>query len=348
MHRRSFPVLALVALAAFLVALGPLLRWYVYPRVVKVPDNQYQAVVLQAREATLIDYGSFTGVPHQTVTIVQTIKGDAAAAAAEKRRTGRDVDVWDALSYVEGTDGKMISRIPEVYVFDAHTQEPVHCCGESVDGDPVVRTGIEYKFPFETQPRDYLYYDPQTRTSAPIHYRGTVDYRGMKVYYFEQTIPWVQVGFLKTMPDGIAGMTPQSITDAGFQRWYSTVRTFWVDPTTGAPVRGEEKHSEELRFPASSGRAPVTIFKGDVQIRPDYLAATAKQIGAQRQQVLVLSTYAPWGAPALGLLVLAGAALLELRGRRRSAQSPQLLLGQQDGSGPDGDEDRRARQVSSA
>lgn len=348
MHRRAG--LVLVALAAFLAAFGPLLRWYDYPRVVEVPANQYQAVVLQAKDATLIDYATFSAVPHRTVTIVQTLRGDSAAAAAEKKRTGRDVVVWDTLSYVVGTDGKMISSIPEVYVFDAHTQEPVHCCGESVDGDPVTRTGVEYKFPFDTQPRDYQYYDPQTRASAPIHYRGTQEYRGMQVYYFEQTIPWTRVDFPKTMPAGMSGLTPAGIESAGFQRWYTTVRKFWVDPVTGAPVNGEEQHREELRFPASSGKAPVTVFSGDVKIRADYLAATAAQVKGQRQLVLALSSYLPWGAPGLGLALLGCALLLEWRerGRDRDRDRP-LPPGPErsgtGGSGPDADEDGGPRQV---
>jgi hypothetical protein len=331
--------LVLVALAAFLAALGPLVRWYDYPRVVEVPANEYQTVVLQAKDATLIDYGTLTGVPHQTVTIVQTLKGDAAAATAEKKRTGRDVVVWDSLAYVLGTDGKMVSRIPEVYVFDAHTQEPVHCCGESVDGDPATRTGIEYKFPFDTQPRDYQYYDAQTRSSAPILFKGTRDYRGMKVYYFEQTIPWTRVVFPKTMPAGITGLTPASITALGYQRWYSTTREFWVDPVTGAPVNGEEQHHEELRFAAGSGRAPITVFEGDVKIRPDYLDATFKTVSSQRQLVLGLSTYVPWGAPILGAVLLGFAFLFEVRGRRKASREGQR------GSVGDGDEDGGAWQV---
>ncbi|MEY9966433.1 hypothetical protein ABIA33_004498 [Streptacidiphilus sp. MAP12-16] len=342
MHRRSS--LLLVALAAFLAALGPLLRWYDYPRVVEVPANQYQVVVLQARDATLIDYSTLTGVPHRTVTIVQTLRGDSAAAAAEKRRTGRDVVVWDTLSYVLGNDGRMISSIPEVYVFDAHTQDPVHCCGESVDGDPVTRTGIEYKFPFDTQPRDYQYYDEQTRTSAPIHYQGVRMYRGMRVYYFEQTIPWTQVPFPRTMPAGVTGLTPASIAALGYQRWYTTVRTFWVDPVTGAPVNGEEQHHEELRFPAAGGRAPVTVFAGDVKIRSDYLDSTAALVKQQRILVLALSTYIPWGFPVVGALLLGCAFLLELRGRRRDGRASAGSAGSA-GSVGDGDEDGGARQV---
>lgn len=59
--------------------------------------------------------------------------------------TDRDVVVWDALSSVMGPDGAMVSRIPERYVFDAHTQDPVNAPGEMVDGDPVRREGAEFK-----------------------------------------------------------------------------------------------------------------------------------------------------------------------------------------------------------
>ncbi|WP_051943237.1 DUF3068 domain-containing protein [Streptacidiphilus rugosus] len=336
-HRLS---LVLVALAAFVAVLGVMLRVWVYPRVVAVPDNQYQAVVLEAKDATLIDYSRMVGVPHQHVTIVQTLKGDAAAAQAEKRRTGRSVVVWDGLSYVLGNDGKRLSAIPEVYVFDARTQEPVHCCGESVDGDALSRIGVEYKFPFDTQPHDYQYFDPQTRASAPIHYKGRQKLDGLTVYYFEQTIPWTRVPFPKAMPENVA-ITPAQIDALGYQRWYTTVRKFWVDPVTGAPVDGEELHNEQLRFPASSGMAPVTIFSGDVKIRPDFRASALALVKSQRTLVLMLSTYLPWGLPTLGVVLLGLAFVAEGRARRRARPLGSTPV-------PDADEDRRAGDVTAA
>ncbi|MEY9843403.1 hypothetical protein ABH940_000464 [Streptacidiphilus sp. BW17] len=337
--------LLLVALAAFVSVLGVMMRVWVYPRVVAVPDNQYQVVVLQAKDATLIDYATLTSVPHQTVTIVQTLKGDAAAAQAEKKRTGRSVVVWDTLSYILGGDGKRLSAIPEVYTFDPRTQDPVHCCGESIDGDAVSRIGVEYKFPFNTQPHDYQYFDEQTRTSAPIHYKGTEKVGGLTVYYFEQTIPWTQVPFPKTMPANVA-ITPAQIAALGYQRWYTTVRKFWVDPVTGAPVNGEEIHNEQLRFPASAHHAPVTVFQGDVKIRPDYQAATLALVKNEQTLVLMLSTYLPWGLPLLGVGLLALAFVVEGRDRRRRAD------GNSGSQGPasvaEADEDRGPRDVPSA
>lgn len=67
---------------------------------------------------------------------MQTLRGDVEASERIEKSAGRDVVVWDALSYVEGPDGKMVSRMPERYIFDAYTQEPVHATGEMVDGAP--------------------------------------------------------------------------------------------------------------------------------------------------------------------------------------------------------------------
>ncbi|MCK7622032.1 DUF3068 domain-containing protein [Streptomyces sp. RS10V-4] len=318
--------LVLLALAVFFTALSPLLRWYAFPRLAKVPAGQYQAMVLEARPATLLDYGTMKARQVPRVTIVQTLKGDVAAAHRVQQATGRSVVVWNTLSYVAGPDGRMVSRIPERYVFDAHTQEPVHATGEAVgetvDGDPVRRTGIEYKWPFLTQKRDYAYFDPQTRTSAPIHYKGTRTFHGLEVYYFEQTIPWTRVPLPKKMP--VQGITPETVARTGTTRWYSTTRMFWVEPVTGAPVNGEEIHKEELRGgQLVPGGGKVTAFAGHVRMRADYVDATVDLVSSQRTLVLLLTGYLPWGFLALGAALLLLGLVLEARARRpRPAAAP--------------------------
>ncbi|KQV93167.1 DUF3068 domain-containing protein [Streptomyces sp. Root369] len=311
--------LVLLALAVFFAALSPLLRWYAFPRLAKIPANQYQDMVLEAKDATLIDYNDgMKAKKVPKVTIVQTLKGNVEASEKIEKTAGKDVVVWDGLSYVVGPDGKMVSKIPERYIFDAHTQEPVHATGEMVDGDPVKREGIEFKFPFLTEKRDYEYFDAQARTSAPIHFKGTQTFRGVDVYYFEQTIPWTKVPFPKTMP--VQGITPASLAKTGTTRWYTTVRKFWVEPLTGAPVYGEELHTEELRGGTLlGGRDKVTVFAGDVKMREDYIRHTVDLVKSNRTLVLLMTSYLPWGFLILGLLLLALALWLEARGRRPAA-----------------------------
>ncbi|KOT50439.1 MULTISPECIES: DUF3068 domain-containing protein [Streptomyces] len=307
--------LVLLAFAVFFAALSPLLRWYAFPRLAKIPPNQYQATVLEAKPATLLDYGTMRARQVPKISIVQTLKGNVEESERIEKTAGRDVVVWDALSHVAGPDGKMVSQIPERYIFDAHTQEPVHATGEMVDGDPVRRTGIEYKWPFLTEQRDYDYFDAQTRTSAPIHYKGVRTFRGLDVYYFEQTIPWTKVPFPKKLP--VQGITSEAVAKSGTTRWYSTKRMFWVEPVTGAPVNGEEIHKEELRGGALvPGGGKVTAFSGHVKMRPDYVTATVDLVTSQRRLVLLLTSYLPWGFLALGAALLTLGLVLEARGRR--------------------------------
>ncbi|MFH8682659.1 DUF3068 domain-containing protein [Streptomyces lydicus] len=307
--------LVLLAFAVFFAALSPLMRWYAFPRLAKIPPSQYQGVVMEAKPATLINYGTMKAQRVPKVTIVQTLKGNVAASDRIERTAGRDVVVWDTLSYVAGPDGKMVSEIPERYIFDAHSQAPVHATGEMVDGDPVRRQGIEYKWPFLTEKRDYTYFDAQTRTSAPIHYKGTRTFHGLEVYYFEQTIPWTKVPLPKKMP--VKGITPQAVEKMGTTRWYTTKRMFWVEPVTGAPVNGEEIHKEELRGgDLLPGGGKVTAFAGHVKMRDDYVDSTVALVTSQRTLVLLLTSYLPWGFLVLGAALLSLALYLEARSRR--------------------------------
>ncbi|MGI5198908.1 DUF3068 domain-containing protein [Streptomyces sp. CA-288835] len=313
--------LILLAFAVFCTALSPLLRWYAFPRLAKIPANQYQDMVLEAKDATLLDYGTMTARKVDKVSIVQTLKGNVEASEKIEKTAGRDVVVWDGLSYVQGPDGKMVSKIPERYIFDAHTQEPVHATGEMVDGDAVRREGIEFKWPFLTEKRDYEYFDAQARVTAPIHYKGTQDFRGVNVYYFEQTIPWTKVPIPKAMP--VKGITPESVAKTGTTRWYTTVRKFWVEPATGAPVYGEEIHKEELRGGTLlGGRDKVTAFSGHVKMREDYIDSTVDLVKSQRVLIMLLTSYLPWGFLILGAGLLSLSLYLEARSRRPADPAP--------------------------
>ncbi|MEV5609256.1 DUF3068 domain-containing protein [Streptomyces sp. NPDC052225] len=313
--------LILLAFAVFFTALSPLMRWYAFPRLAKIPAGQYQTAVLEAKNPVLLDYGSMRAKKVSKVTVVQTLKGNVEESDKIERSAGRDVVVWDALSYIQGPDGKMVSKVPERYIFDAHSQEPVHATGEMVDGDQVKREGIEFKWPFLTEKRDYEYYDAQARLTRPIHYKGTTTFRGVKVYYFEQTIPWTKVPLPKSMP--VKGITPESVAKTGTTRWYTTVRKFWVEPTTGAPVYGEEIQNNELRGGTLlGGRDKVTVFKGHVKMREDYIRSTVDLVDSNRVLVLLLTSYLPWGFLTLGVLLLALALWLEARGRRPDEPEP--------------------------
>jgi hypothetical protein len=113
------------------------------------------------------------------------------------------------------------------------------------------------------------------------------------------------------------------VAKTGTTRWYSTVRKFWVEPVTGAPVYGEEDHKEELRGGTLlGGRASVTAFAGDVRMREDYIEHTVALVKHNRTLVLALTSYVPWGSLGLGILLLALSLFLEGRSRRPEDPAP--------------------------
>ncbi|MGW9249485.1 porin PorA family protein [Streptomyces badius] len=160
--------------------------------------------------------------------------------------------------------------------------------------------GIEFKWPFLTEKRDYEYVDAQTRTTAPIHYRGTRAFRGLEVYHFEQTIPWSEVAMPKRMP--IEGITAEQIARTGMTRWYRQRRGI---------------HREELRDAEKMGMSEDTgtAFSGHVKMREDYVADTVDLVKSQRVLVLLLTSYLPWGFLGLGTGLAAPALWLEVRSR---------------------------------
>ena len=121
----------------------------------------------------------------------------------------------------------------------------------------------------------------------------------------------------------VKGITPQDVAKTGTTRWYTTVRKFWVEPVTGAPVYAEENHQEELRGGTLlSGRAKVTAFAGNVKMREDFIDHTVSVVKSNRTLVLLLTSYLPWGFLLLGALLLSLSLYLEARARRPARPAP--------------------------
>ncbi|MFF7675947.1 hypothetical protein [Actinacidiphila glaucinigra] len=73
-----------------------------------------------------------------------------------------------------------------------------------------------------------------------------------------------------------------------------------------------------MRF-ADGKQRPITAFAGRVRMREDYVRHTVGLVSSQRQAVLLMTSYLPWGSLPLGAALLSLALLLEARGRRPAA-----------------------------
>ncbi|OPC83357.1 hypothetical protein B4N89_22605 [Embleya scabrispora] len=313
--RRKSGLILLVA-AVFCVALAPLLREFVLPRLVAkalAGEDAYRVVVLDATNATLL--GAPEGPGKAKVTAIQTIRPNA------KDSHGSTV-VWDLnLAVVDGT-GKVVTQLPERYAFDAAGQIPKNCCGESVDGAPAAHTGLAYKWPFFTGKRDYNYYDSQAHSANVISYKGTARRDGLRTYRFEQVVPWMKIPMPRQLP---GGLDPVAVEKEGMQLWYTATRKMWVEPVTGIPVYIEETRTEELRTspPADDPNAKpavTKVFDGTFKLRPEWSAALVADAKDWSGKLRLLHDTVPLALIVVGVLFFLTAVALQFVADRRAAR----------------------------
>ncbi|MFF7243756.1 DUF3068 domain-containing protein [Embleya sp. NPDC008237] len=315
--RRKSGLILLVA-AVFCVAMAPLLREFVFPKLVAealAGEDAYRVVVLDANNATLL--GAPEGPGKAKVTAIQTIRPDAKAAE------GGTV-VWDLNLAVLDSTGKVVTQLPERYAFEAAGQIPRNCCGESVDGAPAAHTGLAYKWPFFTGKRDYNYYDSQAHSANVISYKGTEKRSGLRTYRFEQEVPWMKIPMPKQLP---GGLDPVAIEKEGMQLWYTATRKMWVEPVTGIPVYVEETRKEELRTspPADDPNAkPVVtkVFEGTFIPRPAWSQKLIADAKSHSEKLRAIHDTIPLALLVLGVVLFLLAVALQFVADHKSRPKP--------------------------
>ncbi|WP_169836044.1 DUF3068 domain-containing protein [Corynebacterium aquilae] len=134
-----------------------------------------------------------------------------------------------------------------------------------------LRDGLQYQFPFGTQPKSYPYFDTTAQKSTPIDFVDEQQFKGRKVLHFGQQVGAVNMfdsvsialnrdGELTDSEKGVlAGLrlvstygrwyTPDEMAKMGvapedqvvMTRYYAVARDLLVEPRTGVIVRGQER-----------------------------------------------------------------------------------------------------------
>ncbi|MDN5894858.1 MAG: DUF3068 domain-containing protein [Nocardioides sp.] len=146
----------------------------------------------------------------------------------------------------KNADPNVISITTEVFAADRYTGLAVN--GEKyLPADAEEREGLQNKFPFNTEKKDYEYWDGMLGETVTAAYDGTEKVDGLETYRFK----------IKVEDE------PAEVT-SGIDGIYSTDTTIWIEPKTGAIVN-QEQH--EVR----------TLENGDPLLDLD-LAFTDKQV----------------------------------------------------------------------
>jgi hypothetical protein len=315
----------LVGLGVFLIVLGPLLRFYAYPRLAVAPKDQNSVSTLVGKNATIFDVSTLKTIKTDLTTEVATV-GDVKAAD----QYGHNVVVWENKNSTKSSDGVVRSRSIEREAFNATSAEAVNCCGEyiSVDkgvNEPVKHHGLLVKFPFFTEPTVYQFWDSTLLKTVPIHYVDTESVQGLTVYKFAQSIPPTKVGTTQA-PRSVLGLPGNGNVTA--DNMYANDRTLWVEPVTGVVINRSEAQDSTLSY---QGKTRLTTTKVKTAYDDKTVNANIDKYAPKATQLKLIHTWLPWGLPPLGLLLVLGG--LVAAWTRRSAQV--------------GDEDRRARREES-
>jgi Porin PorA len=306
MSMRRFLGPVLLGLGVFLLVLAGMLRFFVADRVVVTPIDQYAQSVAPG-PGTYLDPAALQERTGDLVA-VRTLKADVAAS-------DKDTAVWDVSVVLSTGDGRFVRATLDRVATDRRTAEAVNCCGEAVDSVPTRHTGISYKFPFNTEKKDYPFWDPNSKTALPAKFVSEDKVQGLTTYKFIQTIPAMQIQ-TQEVPGSLVGETAPSVQAPVF---YATTRTVWVEPKTGVIVKGTEQNNTTLRD--SSGQDKATVIQYDLTFDDATQKAQANLAKDNIGKINLVTRWLPLLGLVLGLIfILAGLILMRAADRKAGTE----------------------------
>ena len=304
--------LVLIAIGTALVGLAVALPNYAYPRITSLPDDPNSTIVARGEGVTALKVRSAKIEPvTDTVYVTRYVTKDPLTE--DRPKPPGEVTQWRLgfSANLKTPDGELLTAYLEGYTLDQVSGETSTCCADYVllDQDakpvPVRHEGLGLKFPFDTQQRDYRFWDLQLRRSETARYVGAETLLGLQTYKFVQEIKDQTVG-TQAFPGSLFGDPAPSVTA---DEVYSTQRSLWIEPKTGAIIKGSE--DVNWRYLFQGREVPRTV--GTLTYTDETVQAQVDLYKDAAGQLTLLKSTAPLICWILGpLLVLAGIAMLLL------------------------------------
>ena len=164
--------------------------------------------------------------------------------------------------------------------------------GGNVNGDTSVqRSGMAYKWPIDAQKKTYQFFSPDLKKAFPATFEGTSTIKGLTVYQY--------VSETGKQPFQINGTFPGT---------YDDTRTVYVEPRTGAIIKGIEHQVQTLQ----NGQVALDTT---LQFDDQSIGYQAHYAQTKIDQLRLAQLWGPLIAGILGLLLVVGGLLLLRRGR---------------------------------
>jgi len=347
----------MIGLGVFFVGVAALARFYAYPTLAVAPADQTAHTVSAGRGATIFSIAELKEKGGVELEARRTVRGDVAAAEKISKALDRKVVVFDTAVVTDDsknyqfpddaskTDEMPLSFVQERVVLDAHTGEAVRWnpSGDDNSGEYIATTlektdrlkpdqnsplfkgheGLVLKFPFGTEKKTYKFWDSTLRKAFPIQFKEETTLEGgLKVYVFEQEVPKQEVPLAKPL------MVPGPLVDepgrdaVAVQRTYKDTRTLWIEPITGAIIKGQEKQHATIAYNGEDKltATQVTIAYDAATVTKNVKGATENGVAeggyqSKAAQLNLIGFWVPLGAMVVGLLLFGFVGFRQWRSR---------------------------------
>lgn len=299
---------ALAGIGAFLLATGLLLKFVAVPKLEVAPlapGTDGISTSINKGVATKLFYpGKLATGENPTrenvpLTATRTTRGDVLAATSPEAEA-QNLAVYDSFQNVTDDEGTTIDANTLRIAFNRTTSELTNCCGVNIDGEQANFTGIApLKFPFNTEQKDYDWYDTGQGKTVPAKFEGVENREGVELYKFSQKIEPHEVGELD-VPGSLVGSTEASVKA---KRFSETETVIWVEPITGQIVDGAQKQHQYLAGADGTTEA-LTIIQAEFKGEPAEAVETITSAGKTAGLLKTLSSTVPLVAGLLGVIGL--------------------------------------------
>jgi hypothetical protein len=292
----------LIALGVFGLGLAILFPAYVVPHSKKTPLDL--DVLIRSTGSGQLLNASTGKVESVQIRATRTVRTDSHASDG-KYTTVQEVlclvkVIGDTPDCLKSDDPRSMSVTTDRVTADRVSAEAVNIAKyhENVNGNGNVKhSGMAYKWPIDAKKQTYQFYQPEVKAAFPAVYKGTAQIDGLTTYIYECVITAHPYQVLDTFPGTI-----------------DDTRTVWVEPQTGAIIKGSEHIVQKITDPASTA-LDTTLTFDDKSIKEQADYAKDKINGLKIAQI-----WAPLGAGIIGLLALIGGVLLSRGGSGSGAR----------------------------
>ena len=310
--------IVLIGIGVFLLVLGALLRFSVVPAVAKAPlsPGEDTGGVTQTDQsgvaAKLFDPATLTERTDVPLTATRYTRGDVPASQTDEAKSA-DLAIYDTFQRVEDNAGTVVLADTSRFAFNRVTSELSNCCGANIDGENVDMSGIvPLKFPMFTKQQTYPYFDTALNEGVDAVFQAEETLEGLPVYKFVVTVEPTQVGTIEVPGSLVGSPLPNFVAP----RYYSNILTLWVEPSTGAIVKGESDQLQTLRGPDNTDK--ITIIDAVIGTTPEEASAGIEYAKTQSALLTLLNNTVPLIAVIAGLILLVlGIVLVATGGQRR-------------------------------